>query len=256
MDADFRNNPEGDSMTKVITVAHLREDTGKTITSVQFAYNLSLLGWRVLLLNFSREYQHKRFFEVNYLSPLADYEKFLEGSLDFAYHLSDISAGLWFLDASKEKILRVGEVLQDAGEEFKASLHRSGFDWIVIDTHPFPTLTTKIALEICDHLLLPTTKDFLAFKTLERTLNSYGELGKQVEADTVSILLTQTRGKDIEREDYARFSLKELVIGEIPLDAYNLIQLGWRGFHPGQKIRLRANAAYRNAVTCFLRRVE
>lgn len=238
-------------MAKVITVSHLRENTGKTITALQFAYNLSI-GSRVLLLNFGRANQHKRFFEVEHISPLADYERLLEGGLDFAYHLSSVSPGLWLMDSDVEKILKVGKLLRERVDEFKEILRQSGFDWVMIDTHPYPTHTTYLSLAVCDYLLIPTTKDFLAFKTVEHTLATYESVSKETHQKNVSILLTKVRNEDLEAEDYEQFEMKEAVIGEIPMDNQNLIGLGWQGFYPGRKLRLRANLEYRKVVQRFL----
>ncbi|MEW6179196.1 MAG: ParA family protein [Chloroflexota bacterium] len=238
-------------MAKVITVAHLRENTGKTITAIQFAYNLSLEA-RVLLLNFGRANQHKRFFEIEYISPLADYEKLLEGGLDFAHHLSSVSPRLWLIDSSVEKILKVGELLRERVDELKEIFRQSGFEWVIIDTHPFPTHTTYVSMAVCDYLMIPTTKDFLAFKTIGHTLAAYESVSEDSEGKNVSILLTKVRNDDLEAEDYERFELKESVIGEIPMDNQNLIELGWQGFYPGRKVRVRANFEYRKAVQRFL----
>ena len=238
-------------MAKVITVSHLRENTGKTITALQFAYNLSV-GSRVLLLNFGRENQHKRFFEIEHISLLADYERLHEGGLDFAYHLSSVSPGLWLIDSSVEKILKVGELYRERIDELKEKMQQSGFDWVIIDTHPIPTHTTYVSMAVCDYLLIPTTKDFLAFKTVEHTLAAYDSVSKETHQKNVSILLTKVRNDDLEAEDYERFELKESVIGEIPMDNQNLIELGWQGFYPGRKMRVRANIEYRKAVQRFL----
>ncbi len=59
-------------MTKVVTVAHLREDVGKTITAVQFAYHLCQKQ-RVLLLDLDIGGQRgaiRKFFDIEYTSPL------------------------------------------------------------------------------------------------------------------------------------------------------------------------------------------
>ncbi|GAP12239.1 ATPase [Bellilinea caldifistulae] len=242
-------------MGKVITVAHLRENTGKTITAIQFAYNLSLEG-RVLLLNFGRANQHKRFFEIEYVSPLADYEKLLEGGLDFAHHLSSVSPRLWLIDSSVEKIIKVGELFRERVDELKELLSRSGFEWVIIDTHPFPTHTTYVSMAICDHLLIPTTKDFLAFKTFGHTVAAYESVREDAERKNVSILLTKVRNDDLEAEDYERFEMKEAVIGEISMENQDLIGLGWQGLSPGRKVRIRANFEYRKAIQRFLTRLN
>lgn len=242
-------------MARVITVSHLRENTGKTITAIQFAYNLSI-GSRVLLLNFGRENQHKRFFEIEHISPLADYERLLEGGLDFAYHVSSVSSGLWLMDSNVEKILKVGELLRERIDEFKEILQQSGFDWVIIDTHPFPTHTTYVSMGVCDYLLIPTTKNFLAFKTVGHTLAAYESVSKETHQKNLSILLTKVRDEDLEAEDYERFGMKEAVIGEIPMDKQNLIRLGWQGFYPGRKLRIRANFEYRKAVQRFLMKLN
>jgi len=238
-------------MAKVITVAHLRENTGKTITSIQFAYNLAS-ECRVLLLNFGIANQHKRYFEIEYISPLADYEKLLEGGLDFAYHLSFVSPRLWLIDSSVEKIIKVGELFRERVDELKELLSRSGFEWVIIDTHPFPTHTTYVSMAVCDYLIIPTTKDFLAFKTIRHTLAAYESVSEDSERKNVSILLTKVRNDDVETEDYERFEMKEAVIGQISLENQDLIGLGWQGLSPGRKVRIRANFEYRKAIQRFL----
>ncbi len=111
-------------------------------------------------------------------------------------------------------------------------------------------------MAICDHLLIPTTKDFLAFKTVGHTLAAYESVREDAERKNVSILLTKVRNDDLEAEDYERFEMKEAVIGEISMENQDLIGLGWQGLSPGRKVRIRTNFEYRKAIQRFLTRLN
>lgn len=260
-------------MTKIITVAHLRENVGKTITAIYFAYILSQRQ-RVLLLDFDIGGEEdggriRKFFEIGYLSPLADISRILSRGIDYAFKLADYGA-LWFMDGLLKSHDSLEQEIGDNSEVLRKVLKESGFDWIVIDTCFLPFALTRHAVFVCDHLLIPTTKDFQAFKTVERTLDIMRDAENPITPQTVTILLTMVENVSLEEEDYERFQRKDLVLKmlswnrdgfekdnpiEIPLDRYKLLDIGPRVFRPGQKMRIKATRSYEEAVRSFVKRV-
>lgn len=260
-------------MTKVVTVAHLREDVGKTITAVQFAYHLCQKQ-RVLLLDLDIGGQRgaiRKFFDIDYTSPLCDISRLLSGGIDYAVKLPEHGA-LWFMDGRDEN--GHDSIEQEIGDDFQKLrnvLKASGFDWVLIDTCFLPFSLTRQAVFACDHLLIPSTKDFQAFKTVERTLDLMREVENPINPQSVTILLTMVEGTSLEDEDYEQFGRKNLVLKhlrwdqeqfeedkpvEIPLDRYDLLEVGYKVFRPGQKMRIKSNSEYGSAVRSFGKKLE
>jgi len=235
-------------MTKIITITNLRENTAKTVTTAFVSHYWVLEGKRVLMIDFDESGSLTRFFgSPKPASPFATIMTLCDDETSYlaVENAVKVDEGLWLIGSTSTYFEDAIEKVNTSDSSFRETLSNNGFDLVVIDTDSIPNKLTELSLSVSDHLLIPTTKDFVAFKKVLRTIEYAENVGFHVGEDTVSVLLTMTRGSIRETEDLENFSRQNLVLRtEIPAQIIRLLEAGITAF---EYPRLSAKSRYRDA---------
>lgn len=186
---------------RIIAVYNHKGGTGKTVTSVNFAYNLSAIGKKVLLIdmdpqgNSSAFYGRHNFFKPSIADVLTGRKKISRCIYRTRYkNLDIIQANMTLCDLTKEQL--------GPSEEFKLAESLSEienrYDFCIIDCPPSAGILIKIVMAAAMEVIVPLKPDRFSVDGLDSVIdivNEYGTNGMEI-----SCLFTQDyRSRDAKR---------------------------------------------------------
>lgn len=152
------------SKRKVIAICNQKGGVAKTSTCLNLGVCLSLLGKRVLLIDFDGQANLSLLLGKN--NEPSFYE-IAEKQVTLSKAIKNIQSNLWLLPANNRITLLARQALQQP-KEFAFFLHetiesiKAHFDYILIDTPPSIKFFTPQALMASDFVIVPTQCEFLA----------------------------------------------------------------------------------------------
>jgi chromosome partitioning protein len=149
---------------KIIAICNQKGGVAKTSTCLNLGVSLSLLGKRVLLIDFDAQANLSLLLGKN--NEPSFYEV-AQKQIAFSKAIKNVYPNVWLLPANSRIALLARQALQNP-KEFDGFLHntldpiKSHFDYILIDTPPSVKFFTPHALMAADFVIIPTQCEFLA----------------------------------------------------------------------------------------------
>lgn len=149
---------------KVIAICNQKGGVAKTSTCLNLGVSLSLLGKKVLLIDFDAQANLSLLLGKN--NEPSFYE-IAEKQMTISKTIKNVYPNLWLLPANNRIALLARQALQQP-KEFGGFLRETlepikvHFDYILIDTPPSVKFFTPHALMAADFVIIPTQCEFLA----------------------------------------------------------------------------------------------
>jgi chromosome partitioning protein len=175
---------------KIIAICNQKGGVAKTSTCLNLGASLSLLGKRVLLIDF--DVQANLTLLLGQRNQPSFYEV-MQKDCDISKTIKNIHPNLWLLPANSKMSLLARQCLQQSNFCFflRTVLKpiKDNFDIILIDTPPSIKFFTPNALIAADFVIIPTQAEFLAMNGVMQTENIIKALAKTHSLD-YRVLLT------------------------------------------------------------------
>lgn len=170
--------------TRVISISSQKGGVGKTMTSVNLAAWLALLGRRVLLIDLDPQGSSSRCYDIHgkALDKGGLKDLFEAGSLNILrkqlpkkHIYTTPIKNLWVLPANveqaQEEVMMIQQALKDP-DILKniVDLCIGAYDFILIDTPPSLATLPRMALSAADSVLIPLQSEHMALSTIPRLL--------------------------------------------------------------------------------------
>jgi chromosome partitioning protein len=149
---------------KVIAICNQKGGVAKTSSCLNLGVSLSLLGKRVLLIDFDAQANLSLLLGKN---NEASFYEISQKQIAFSKAIKNVYPNVWLLPANSRLALLARQALQNP-KEFDNFLSdtlkpiKAHFDYILIDTPPSVKFFTPHALMAADFVIVPTQCEFLA----------------------------------------------------------------------------------------------
>lgn len=191
---------------EIITVSNLKGGVGKTTDAINISVSLAKLGQRVLIVDIDAQAQSSKYFKkTSYTgnSILSLFEKYQsnEGKVskeDIAEKIvrfdnfSDDETGKYSLDVLPSEIwltkkLEIIRMTLRPERILKEILSKivDEYDFIVIDTPPYPGLSLELAFFAADKIVIATEAEEFSVEGMEATIKELSGINAFTEKDIV-----------------------------------------------------------------------
>ncbi len=157
---------------KVITICNHKGGVAKTSTCLNLGTSLSILGKRVLLIDF--DVQANLSLLLGQKNEFSFYE-IVQENIDILKVIKNVHTNLWLLPSNSRMALLAKQCLQQKDFSFilRDALKpiKDHFDYILVDTPPSVKFFTPNALMAADFVIIPTQCEFLAMNGVLQTEN-------------------------------------------------------------------------------------
>ncbi len=157
---------------KVITICNHKGGVAKTSTCLNLGTSLSMMGKRVLLIDFDA--QANLSLLLGQKNEFSFYE-IVQKEIDILKVIKNVRTNLWLLPSNTRMALLAQQCLQqkDFGFFLRDALKpiKDHFDYILVDTPPSVKFFTPNALMAADFVIIPTQCEFLAMNGVLQTEN-------------------------------------------------------------------------------------
>ncbi|HEY9161310.1 MAG TPA: AAA family ATPase [Desulfomonilia bacterium] len=170
---------------KIISISNQKGGVGKTTTAVNLSASLSLLGCRVLLVDFDPQSNTSSGIGVVLGGDDKHIYHSLIGSCPFNEIIRETRVKNLFLAPSNNSLIGSEiELLEiDSRESVLSDILKEqveNYDYIIIDCPPSLGLLTLNALTACDSLLVPVQCEYFALEGLKSLLGTFDLVKKRL----------------------------------------------------------------------------
>lgn len=179
-------------MTYTLAIANQKGGVGKTTSAVSLAYDLSTLGYRILLVDFDPQGSASSGLGLELPDDGEDLFDFFFGRIGLSQIIRKSPVeNVWIAPASRDLVGIEIELGKVPGRELilksGLSLIKSSFDIVLIDCPPSSGLLTLNALGAADKVLIPLQAEYYALEGLTALMRTL-EFVKQTFNPSLEIL--------------------------------------------------------------------
>lgn len=250
-----RNKLPRPEKCRKITIANQKGGVGKTTSTVNLAWSLSLLGMKVLVIDLDPQGNASTALDaVHYVGTPSSYEVLLnEMSVDEVMQGNDENESIFCVPATIDLAGAEINLVNEVRREYRLSsalsdewIEEHGFDYVFIDCPPSLGLLTINAMTAVDEVLIPIQCEYYALEGVSQLIDNIAMIRENLNPNLhiSGVLLTMYDGRtrlsqnvsDDVRTHFGSVVLdnhipRNVKVSEAP--SYNMTVLQYDGGAPG-----------------------